>query len=82
MDCRLTLGKQETFVPLLQELQQQKRKAAMLLDINGLERMEGLIATLDLEAAEPFVILEDGSKAELADIVAINGTFAPDYAGC
>lgn len=82
MDCRITLSKQETFVPLLQELQQQNRKAAMLLDINGLERLEGLIAKIDLEAGEPYVLLEDGSKAALADIVAINGTFAPDYAGC
>lgn len=82
MDCRITLGSNETFFELLLEAYAKGEKVAMLIDDNGLERMEGYLATVSRTGPSPFIEMVDGGKVNLNKIVAVNGIFLPEYAGC
>jgi hypothetical protein len=82
MDCRITLGSNETFIELLFQAYATGEKVAMLIDDNGLERMEGFLATVSATGPSPFIEMVDGSKVNLNKIVAVNGIFLPEYSGC
>ncbi len=82
MDKRPTLITGQTFLKLLQQLQEEKTKASMLLDCNGLIRAEGIISNIILNDAQPHLELQSGLKIDLSTIVAVNGTFTPDYSEC
>ena len=80
MDKRSTLITGQTFLKLLQQLQEEK--ASMLLDCNGLIRAEGIINYIILNDAQPHLELRSGLKIDLSTIVAVNGTFSPGYSEC
>ena len=82
MDKRSTLITGQTFLKLLQQLQEEKTKASMLLDCNGLIRAEGMINHIILNDAQPHLELRSGLKSDLSTIVAVNGIFSPDYSEC
>ena len=82
MDKRSTLITGQTFLKLLQQLQEEKTKASMLLDCNGLIRAEGIINYIILNDAQPHLELRSGLKIDLSTIVAVNGTFSPGYSEC
>jgi len=82
MDCRVTLGKDETFAAMLHTCMQAKQKVAMLLDQDGLTRAEGHIRCLELDAPQPYIELENGQKISCSSIVAVNGIFLDAYSGC
>ena len=82
MDCRITLGNNETFIELLNQARTTGEKVAMLIDDNGLDRMEGFVATVSPTGASPFIEMTDGRKMALNKIVAVNGIFLPEYGGC
>jgi len=82
MDCRVTLGKDETFAAMLRTCMHAKEKVAMLLDEDGLTRAEGYIRCLELDAPQPYIELEDDRKISCGSIVAINGIFLDAYSGC
>lgn len=82
MDQRLTLNKNETFSALLQSIKESNESARILYDDNGMERAEGLIEDLNLEDAEPFVILDNGTIVLINSIIGVNGIFKDDYTEC
>lgn len=82
MDNRSTLMKAESFLKLLQQLQKEKKKAAMLLDCNGLARVEGIVSDIVLDDIQPYLKLQSGLKIVLSTIVAVNGVFSSDYSEC
>lgn len=82
MDQRLTLKKNETFSALLQSIKESNESARILYDDNGMERAEGLIEDLNLEDAEPFVVLDNGTIVLINSIIGVNGIFKDDYTEC
>ena len=57
-------------------------RASLMLDINGLSRLEGKVSQINSNI-EPIVIeLESGETISLEQIIAINGIFDQKYLGC
>ncbi len=82
MDSRHTLSVNETFLNTLLGCKAQKEKAAMIVDSNGLTRIEGFIREICLDTPDPYLELDNGSKVLLQTIVAVNGIFLPSYSEC
>jgi len=82
MDIRTTLSVNETFLEILLNCKEQKTKAAMLLDAEGIVRVEGFIKEIHLTPPNPYLELESGTKVVLKTIIAINGIFSPSYSEC
>ena len=82
MDKRGTLAANESFIEKLKTCYSSKEKVSMILDTGGLERAGGMIKEVHFDAQPPFIELNDGTKINVHTIVAINGTFLPDYAEC
>ena len=82
MDLRTTLSANETFRNMLIDCKNQGMKAKMILDINGLERAEGIIQELYFEDPNPYLELQDGRIIAEKTIVALNGIFHPSFSGC
>ena len=81
MDFRITLNTTETFLEMLQTAFQEKQKVNLLIDDNGVTRKEGLISAIH-GTSPAFIELGDGSKIDLATIIAVNGIFRPEYGEC
>ena len=82
MDSRQTLNTNETFAALLRKILEADEKAHLLVDDNGITRMEGFIKTVSTNTNAPFMILENGTTIPLHTIIAVNGVFRPDYSEC
>jgi hypothetical protein len=82
MDKRGTLSAKENFTEKLKNCYDNKEKVSMILDDGGLQRAEGIIKDLHLDAEPAYVELHDGRKINLITVVALNGTFLSDYSEC
>lgn len=82
MDSRITLPMNTTFLKILEACLQQEEKVHLLVDDNGLVRMEGLIDSIQKETSGIFIKLKDAGRADISAIVAVNGIFRPEYAEC
>lgn len=78
MNNRTTLSINETFLEILLNCKEQKTTAAMLLDVKGLIRAEGLIKAIYLDVPKPYLELESGIKIIIKTIRAVNGFFHND----
>lgn len=82
MDIRQTLSIDENFLGILLDCKQRNAKAEMILDINGLERAEGLIDEIHPQGQQPHLVFQDGTIILLKTIVAVNGVFLSAYSEC
>ena len=82
MDCRLTLGREDSFMKMLEDLFRSGEMVYLLYDKNGMTRAEGFIKTIHADSPTPFVEMENGLIIILKDIVALNGIFLPEYGEC
>ncbi|WP_056279755.1 hypothetical protein [Dyadobacter sp. Leaf189] len=82
MDLRTTLSVNESFMEMLTDIKNRGAKAEMILDINGLERAEGVIEEIHADDPNPYIVLRDGTKIVEKTIAALNGMFRPEYSGC
>lgn len=82
MDLRTTLSVNESFLKMLTDVKNRGAKAEMILDINGLERAEGIIKEIHADGPNPYIELQDGRKIVEKTIAALNGLFRPEYSGC
>ena len=82
MDLRTTLSVNESFLEMLKDIKNRGAKAEMILDINGLERAEGVIKEIQADDPNPYIVLQDERKIVEKTIAALNGLFRPEYAGC
>ena len=82
MDKRGTLSANGNFMGLLKRCYDNNEKVSMILDDGGLQRKEGILKSIHLDAQPPFFELQDGTKVNLRTVVAINGTFLSDYSEC
>lgn len=67
---------------MLSNCMEAKTKVAMLLDNNGLIRAEGLIKSMEINAAQPYIEMQGGLKIVLDTITAVNGIFVASYSEC
>jgi len=82
MDLRTTLSVNESFMEMLIDCKNRGAKTEMILDINGLERAEGIIQQIYPDDPNPYLELQDGRTIVEKSIIAINGVFRPEYSGC
>lgn len=82
MDSRNTLKCNATFIDILSNCMEAKTKVAMLLDNNGLIRAEGLIKSIEINVAQPYIEMQGGLKIVLGTITAVNGIFVASYSEC
>jgi hypothetical protein len=82
MDLRNTLAQNETFMVILNECFSKNTKVALIVDNNGLERMEGKIISIELNEKEPYFKLDNGSIILEKSLIAVNGMFVPSYSEC
>jgi hypothetical protein len=82
MDNRITWKQEESFIPILQKLLVNSGNANMLLDSEGMMRVEGIVEKIVLTANPAYIQLSNGIKIVIRTIVAINGVFLSDYSEC
>lgn len=82
MDIRKTLNKNDAFLELLQSLFNSGEKVSLLIDDNGIIRAEGFIKAIHTDVEEPSIKLDNARKIVVKTIIAVNGTFLPDYSEC
>ncbi len=68
---------------LLTALHDEQREAALLVEHNGLTRVNGTIVSIEDGAAGDTIIkLNDHEPVLMKEVVAVNGTFSSDYTEC
>ena len=82
MDQRITLSCGETFLPILQACHDDGVAAGMLLEMDGLTRIEGFISRIISDVKQPYIELTNGKIIELKNLIAVNGIFIPSYSEC
>lgn len=83
MDCRVTLNVNETFLDLLKTFYHSKARVYLLVDDNGITREEGFIMKMDENNIPPeHIEMDSGLKIPVRKIVAVNGTFLPEFGEC
>jgi hypothetical protein len=86
MDQRQTFKDLKELKAILENLCDQQEKASFLVDREGLTRMEGTIASLELgESLTTAIIYLNCSETSfhyLHEIIAVNGIFRSDYSEC
>jgi hypothetical protein len=84
MDQRETFGSDKNLLAALAQIQQQHSKASLLVDDNGLTRMEGLITSIEENNRLPQTLIGINNQRsfELKNIIAVNGQFRADYSEC
>lgn len=78
MDYKCTLDSTDSFLEQLKAHQAANRKVSILSDIGGWERAEGMIREILEKEEGTFLVLDDGSVLNIAQIVAVNGVFKTD----
>lgn len=82
MDIRTPLSIKDRFLEILINCKERKLNAAMLLDVKGNIKAEGLIRAIYWDAPKPYLELESGTKVILKTIKAVNGIFSPSLSEC
>ena len=82
MDSRLTLNVDESFLNILESSFQQKTKVHLLLDEEGMIRMEGFINNIHKNPSGIMIELDNSKNIDLKTIIAVNGIFRPEYGEC
>ena len=82
MDSRVTLNSNETFSEIVNEAYRKGDKVYLLVDDEGIGRMEGLIKEIILDKKISCIVLDNGLKILVNKIVAVNGIFLPEYGEC
>lgn len=81
-DTRETLPSQGSFYDLVMTLFQQKQKAALLYDDNGVTRGNGFITAVFEKDDRHWIRLNDEVEIAVDKILAINGLFSSYYSEC
>jgi len=82
MDQRTTLDSNEKFDSLLREAKKNGESIRLLYDDGGLQRAEGRIIILDLEALHPSIVLDNDCRIFVDSIIGLNAVFRDDYSEC
>jgi hypothetical protein len=85
MDQRNTFNGTNQLLDIITSLFKQKGKASLIIDKEGLTRMEGLITKVEQNnnnIGETMIHLRPSNYFLLDEVIAINGVFRSDYSEC
>ena len=73
---------QAKMLSIIQSCLEEQSKASLILDINGLEKVQGLVTALEEENDKVIIHLDHDFTFSLDQVIAINGYFDPLYSMC
>lgn len=84
MDTRQTFETLNELASIIFQFHERKEKISLLLDRDGLTRMQGIISSIDHDddVSRTTVKLDDGNVILLKEVIAVNGIFRSDYSEC
>jgi len=84
MDQRETFDNPQRLLALVMNAHQQKQPSAFLLDNDGLQRIEGIITSIEKQQNinNTKITVADKDEILLEQIIGINGVFRSDYSEC
>ncbi len=81
MDERITFKDERQLLSIFLDLEQEQQQASLLIDDEGLTRLEGKINRI--EQAENMgktkILIDNNEPIDLAQVIAVNGLFRDDY---
>jgi len=81
-DTRETLPPNGSFYELVMTLFNQKEKAAVLYEDNGVTRANGYITEVFERDGKRWLRLDNDLEIDIAKLYALNGLFSSDYSEC
>jgi hypothetical protein len=84
MDQRQTFSDSNQLFSFISEIFQLQQHASLLIDKNGLERVEGVITSIDphIDVNETTIMIDDITTVLIKEIIGVNGLFRSDYSEC
>ena len=84
MDQRQTFKDSDQLFSYITDIFQRQQHASLLIDRNGLERVEGKITSIDphTDVDKTIFLVNDTIPVSINEIVGINGLFRSDYSEC
>ena len=84
MDIRNPVISADYFLMALAEYQENHQPVSLLLDQQGLARMEGFVVNIHADEVllKTTIELDNGHTFTLKDLLAVNGLFRSDYSEC
>ena len=84
MDQRQTFKDSDQLFSAISEIFQLQQHASLLIDKNGLERVEGVITSIEPhnDVNETTITIDETTPVLMKDIIGINGLFRSDYSEC
>ena len=73
---------QVKMLSIIQSCLEEQCKASLILDINGLEKVQGLVTAIEEENDKVIIHLDHDFTFTLDQVIAINGYFDPLYSMC
>lgn len=84
MDRRTTFKDDEELITFLSALQEENKKVSLLVDDEGIGRMEGRIVSIakNKDIPNSSFTLDDNTQLLIKQVIAVNGNFRSDYSEC
>ena len=82
MDVRETLPSGANFYTIVLQLFNDRQKAAILYEDNGVTRANGYIDQVFEKDGKRIMKFENGLEVDIDKLYAINGLFSSDYSEC
>ncbi len=84
MDQRQTFRDGDELFSFISEVFQQQQPAFLLIDRNGLKRVEGSITSITPhnQVDQTLIVLNDTIEVSIKEIMGINGIFRQEYSEC
>jgi hypothetical protein len=82
MDVRETLPSGGSFYAIVVQLFNDRQKAAILYEDNGVTRANGFIEQVFEKDGKSIMKFDNGLEVDISKLYAINGMFSSDYSEC
>ena len=84
MDQRQTFKDSDQLFSFISQVFQLQQHASLLVDKDGLERIEGVITSIEphIDVSETTIMIDDTTPVLIKEIIGINGLFRSDYSEC
>ena len=81
MDQRQTFKDSDQLFSFISQVFQLQQHASLLVDKDGLERIEGVITSIEphIDVSETTIMIDDTTPVLIKEIIGINGLFRSDY---
>jgi hypothetical protein len=84
MDQRQVFSNEDELFSIVLTISEEKRTASLLIDQNGLTRLEGKITSINKSdrIENSYIAVDNNHNIYLKEIIGINGLFRSDYSEC